>query len=246
MSTIRGTEQGMQSTGEGAFLSWLHGWYENLPHASLRDDIVGEDDPSRVAVLVVDLLVGFCSEGALASERVGALGPRAAAFLARAREGGVRHFLLAADAHPPDSPEFTAFPPHCIKGTREAEIIPELTALPFYPEMSTFRKGSLSVGQEPGFGEWQAAHPEVTSWIIVGDCTDLCVYHAATYLRLQANMRGDQVRIWVPADLVDTYDLSVDIAQKVGALPHDGDLMHRLFLYHMALNGIGVVGSIGE
>ena len=51
-----------------------------------------------------------------------------------------RHFLLAADAHPPGSLEFNAFPPHCLAGTREAEIIPELTSLPFAAEMVTISK----------------------------------------------------------------------------------------------------------
>ena len=36
----------------------------------------------------------------------------------------------------------------------------------------------------------------------------------------------------------------VETARQIGALPHDGDLLHRLFLYHMALNGIRVVREL--
>ncbi|NBR71997.1 MAG: rod shape-determining protein, partial [Proteobacteria bacterium] len=43
------------------------------------------------------------------------------------------------------------------------------------------------------------------------------------------------------SDLVDTYHLPVDIAGTVGAMPHDGDLMHATFLYHLRLNGIEVI-----
>jgi nicotinamidase-related amidase len=152
--------------------------------------------------------------------------------------------VLAMDAHPEDSPEFKAFPPHCIRGTREAETIPELTALPFYSETVSIRKGSLNVAHEGELAAWEAAHPEVRSWLIVGDCTDLCVYQAAMHFRLQANARGREAQVWVPALLVDTYDLPVRTARQLGGLPHDGDLMHRLFLYHMALNGISVVRDI--
>jgi hypothetical protein len=43
---------------------------------------------------------------------------------------------------------------------------------------------------------------------------------------------------------VDTYDMAVDIAKSIGAIPHDGDLLHAIFLYHMALNGVEVVAGI--
>jgi nicotinamidase-related amidase len=224
------------------FLNWLDGWYETLPSVPLAE-ITGED-AARVAVMSVDLLVGFCSEGALASPRVGALGPKAAAFLSSAWEAGIRHLILNEDSHPQESPEFAAFPPHCIRGTREAETIAELQALPFLDQAVRVPKGSLNVGLEPAFDAWRARFPEVTNWILVGDCTDLCVYQAAMHLRLAANTRGRDETVWVPASLVDTYDLPVEIAQSIGALPHDGDLMHRLFLYHMALNGIRVVRDI--
>ena len=37
-----------------------------------------------------------------------------------------RVFLVSSgDAHTPDDPEFQTFPPHCVKGTSGAEIIPE-------------------------------------------------------------------------------------------------------------------------
>lgn len=227
------------------FLNWLEGWYQSRAVVSLREELIpAAGSAEKVAVLVVDLLVGFCSEGPLASPRVGALGPKAAAFLTDAHDAGVRHFLLAADAHPPDSPEFNAFPPHCIAGTREAEIIPDLTSLPFASELVTVSKRSLAVGLEENFRRWQEAHPDVRTWIVVGDCTDLCVYNAAMHLRLHANASGSDVNVVVPANLVDTYDLPVETAQQLGALPHDAELLHRVFLYHLALNGVRVVQEI--
>lgn len=231
-------------SGSQAFLNWLDGWYVGLGEIPLDQVVKQCGGPEKVAVLVVDLLVGFCTEGALASPRVAALGPKAAEFLTAVRERGVRNVLVAADSHPENSPEFAAFPPHCIRGTREAEAIPELQSLPFWAETPTIEKGSLNFGHEAAFQEWQRAHPEVTGWILVGDCTDLCIYSAAMHLRLQANSQGLERHIWVPADLVDTYDLPVETAQQVGAMPHDGDLMHRVFLYHLALNGVNVVRRV--
>jgi hypothetical protein len=36
----------------------------------------------------------------------------------------------------------------------------------------------------------------------------------------------------------------VDVARRLGGLPHAGDLLHLIFLYHMALNGIEIVREV--
>ena len=53
-----------------------------------------------------------------------------------------------------------------------------------------------------------------------------------------------QRRVIVPADCVDTYDMPVETAAEIGAMPHDAELLHAIFLYHMALNGIVIVKTI--
>lgn len=229
---------------DAPFLRWLEQWHATLPSLSIsRDLIASAGGAERVGVVVVDLLVGFCSEGALASPRVGALGPGVARFLTALHDAGVRQFAVARDSHVPDAPEFAAFPPHCLRGTAEAEEIAEIQQLQFHAEIAQFPKNTLSVGLEPEFAEWLAARPELNTWVVVGDCTDLCVYQTAMQLRLDANRRGVQREVWVPGSLVDTFDLPVEVAEQVGALPHDGDLLHRIFLYHLALNGVRVAGE---
>jgi nicotinamidase/pyrazinamidase len=49
-------------------------------------------------------------------------------LLVDAARGG--RVLLVSDAclHAPDDPEFAQFPPHCVRGTEGAEIVPELLA----------------------------------------------------------------------------------------------------------------------
>jgi nicotinamidase-related amidase len=188
------------------------------------------------------MLIGFCSEGPLSSPRVGGLIPAIGDLLTRAHAAGVRDLVLTQDSHPADSPEFREFGPHCITGTREAETTPELLALPFAHEFTVIPKRSLSSAESTEFTAWLQARPHLRRVIVVGDCTDLCIYQAAMHLRLRANAAGDQsFEVVVPADCVETYDLPVETAARLGAMPHDGDLMHRLFLYHMALNGIQVV-----
>ena len=114
-----------------AFLDWLDGWFRRLPEAALQEAVIdAAGGPGQVALMGVDLLIGFCCEGPLASPRVGALVPRITDLFSRAHAAGVRQFVLTQDSHPPDAPEFREFGPHCIAGTREAETVPELLALP--------------------------------------------------------------------------------------------------------------------
>lgn len=84
----------------------------------------------------------------------------------------------------------------------------------------------------------------VTTIIVAGDCTDLCIFHAATGPRLWANASGRSVRHIVPANLVDTYHLPVDVAGTIGAMPPDGDPMRAAFPCHRHLNSIEVIRSI--
>jgi nicotinamidase-related amidase len=217
---------------------------EALPPMPLRQVIEEAGGPEGVACVSVDLLVGFCYEGPLSSPRVGALVPRVAAFLRRAHEAGIRDFVFTQDAHPEDSPEFADFGPHCIRGTREAETVSELRELPFADSIPVIEKRSLSSVIATEFQAWLDARPRVRRFVVVGDCTDLCIYQAAMHLKMRANADNLPYQVIVPERLVDTYDVPVEVAERLGILPHDGDLMHRLFSYHMALNGIRVVRDI--
>jgi nicotinamidase-related amidase len=230
------------SAESNPFLDWLARWEADLPSLEL-EAIVAE--PGRVALVTSDLVKGFCCEGPLASSRVASIIPAVVDLFRRAHELGVRHFLLTQDAHDPDAVEFSAYPPHCVAGTAESETIDELKRLPFSDLFTVFAKNSISSTIGTDLNAWLEAHPEVSTFIIVGDCTDICVYQLAIDLRLRANVLGQRdVRVIVPADAVQTYDMPVEMAGELGALPHDGDLLHSVFLYHMALNGIEVVAHV--
>ena len=230
------------SGGGKPFLDWLARWEEGLPEVKLEEIV---SDPARVALASVDLTNGFCCEGPLASPRVAGIIPATVRLFQRAYDLGVRHFLLPQDTHDADALEFLAYPPHAIGGTSESDTVDELKALPFSDSFRIIPKNSVSCDICTDLDPWLDAHPGVTTFIVVGDCTDICVYLMAMHLRLRANVLGaGDARVIIPADCVQTYDLSVEAAAQVGALPHDGDLLHSIFLYHMALNGVEVVAHL--
>lgn len=242
MDQSKGEAVKLQSSKTHTHPPWLATWLaqrEALPLGDLTTD------PSTLAIFSADMIVGFCNHGSLASERVGALAAPVADLFQRAHDQGVRQIVLLQDDHHPNTPEFNAYPPHCVRGTDEAETIAELQNLPFAGKYTIFEKNSLNPAIATGFDAWLDDHPAVTTAIVVGNCTDLCTYQLAMHLRMRANARNiTGYRVIVPADCVDTYDLSPETATETGAMAHPADFFHPVFLYHLALNGIEVVTSL--
>jgi hypothetical protein len=223
------------------FLEYLVDWQASLPAVSLADVCA---KPEKTAILSIDIINGFCYQGALSSPRVKAIINPIIDLLMHSWALGVRDILLCQDTHEPKAIEFGQFPPHCVRGTYEAEAVPEIKNLPFYESIKLLKKNSISSTIGTGLDDWIVDHPEKETFIVVGDCTDLCTYQLGMFLRLDANDRMLKRRVVAPANAIDTYDMPVEIARQIGALPHAGDLMHVLFLYHMALNGIEVVREL--
>ena len=234
------------TTSSQPFLAWLVDWYNNRPAMAWTELLDGaENTPAHVAVLAVDVTSGFCSDGPLSSERVGRIAEPIARLFQRAHDRGVRHFILPQDTHSEDAIEFRSFPAHCVRGTSESLTIPELDSLPFSDLFEVIEKDSISSSINTELDAWLDSHPEVTTFLIVGDCTDLCVYQLAMHLRLRANaLNLRDTRVILPVNGVDTFDIPVDVAQEIGAMPHHGDLMHLIFLFSMAQNGIEIVSEV--
>lgn len=229
------------TTLQREFVDYLQQWMEDLPHAELAEMF---PLPENCAIISVDVINGFCALGPLSSPRVKNIIDPIKDLFNLAWNSGIQKILLIQDTHDPDAVEFGSYPPHCIRGSAEAETVQEFQELPYFSQMTVLEKNSIHSGINTGLNEWMADNPEITDFIVVGDCTDLCVYQLAMQLRLEANARQLTRRVVIPANCVDTYDLSVAAAAKTGAMPHDADLLHAIFLYHMALNGILIVHSL--
>ena len=171
------------------------------------------------AILVVDLVNGFCSRGALASPRLAAVVAPVRAYLeAETAAGAVPIFL--ADTHEPDDPEFAMFPPHCVKGSGEEEIVTDLA--PLAAAATVVRKRRFSGFSGTGLeGLLASLAPDVVD--VVGVCTDICVLHTV------AGLCDRDYAVVVPRSLVATFD----------APGHDAVEAERFALAHMS----GVLGA---
>jgi nicotinamidase-related amidase len=219
--------------------AFIQEWIDTLSPASLAELV---PDPSRAAFFSSDLINGFVHFGPLASPRVLGVVEPVVSLFQRGWEYGIRHFVLTQDTHDPETPEFSAYPAHALRGDEESSTIPELASLPFAEHMTIIEKNSLSPAIETTFNDWWDAHPDLNRAIVVGDCTDLCVYQLAMQLRMRANALNLQdFEVIVPVDTVQTFDIPE--GGPTGTA-HPGDFFHHVFLYHMMSNRIRIVRSI--
>jgi nicotinamidase/pyrazinamidase len=148
-------------------------------------------------VIVVDTLRGFLEAGYPLY-----CGPAARSVIApihrlldRERAAGSA-IIYVADRHATDDKEFHVFPPHCIAGTAESDVSPELAPHP----------GDAVIGKTrySGFFGTQLAQRlrdlAPTRLIVVGVCTDICVLHTV------ADARSRDYAVEVPVDCVASFD----------------------------------------
>lgn len=231
-------------TRAGAFLDYLEEWEDDLLPLPLENLIREAGGAEHVGIFCVDVINGFCTEGPLASRRVAQIISPIADLFRNLYAAGVEHFVLTHDAHDLAAAEFIDYPPHCIRGTHESQIVPELLELPFASRYHIIPKNSISSSAGTTLDAWLDAHPEVTHRIVVGDCTDICTYQLAMHLKVRANAANRIDPVIVPMDCVDTYDIPVDLAEEQGIPAHPADILHTVFLYNMERNGVRVVRCI--
>ena len=147
-------------------------------------------------VLVIDLVRGFCEEGypLYVGPTIHEIIPRIRELLEQERAKG-SHIIFLCDNHAPDDAEFQMFPPHCIRGTEEAEIIPELRE--FATEVIPKTRFSAFYGTDL---EQRLEELRPDKIIVTGVCTNICVQYTV------ADARDRDYGVEVPADCVTTFD----------------------------------------
>lgn len=147
-------------------------------------------------VLVLDMLRGFLEPGhpLYCGDEARAIIPRVRDLLELAQVAGSK-VIFVADTHDPDDREFEVFPPHCIRGTDETEVIPELR--PFASEIIPKTRYSAFFGTPL---EQRLRDLAPGRLIIVGVCTDICVLHTT------ADARDRDYAVEIPSECVASFN----------------------------------------
>lgn len=156
------------------------------------------------------------------------------------------------DTHYPHKPE-PPYPPHCLIGSGEEDIIPALEWLENEPNFTARRKycidgyvGSMDEDGSNALARWIKEN-EVNVVLTIGICTDVCVFDFAS-----SALSARNIDLLPPLqDVVlyskgcATYDLPIEEARhKEGVLSHPQDVMHYMGLYMLKGRGARIVQNV--
>lgn len=158
----------------------------------------------KIGLIIVDMINGFVKEGVLADPSIGNIieeNVKIANYFLESNDP----IIAFRDVHSVNSEEFKSFPPHCIEGTSEVELVDELKEIS--NDFVIIDKNSTSGMFAPGFLEYINNMKELTEIVITGCCTDICVLNLAIPLKNFFNQVNKNIDIVVPMNAVDTYHI---------------------------------------
>jgi len=137
---------------------------------------------TQKAFLVIDMLNDFIKpDGALyIGEAAQEVTKRIQTIISSARQEGIP-IIYICDNHRPDDAEFNMFKPHCIRGTRGAKIVEELSPGPedyIIPK----RRYSAFFGTDL---DATLREMGISELVLVGVCTNICVLYTAVDARMR-------------------------------------------------------------
>lgn len=194
---------------------------------NLTIDNINNYDLSKTGLFIVDMNNGFAKEGPLSSPRVKDLISPISKF-ATDLSSKINTIVAFTDTHNKDAVELKSYPTHCLRGDKESQVVDELLHI---KNMEILEKNSTN-----GFFVLDMEkYKDLDNFIVVGCCTDICVYQFVLTLKTYFNQNNLDKKILVPMNLVETYHID-------GI--HNANISNTVFLNSMIQNGINVVKEI--
>ena len=182
---------------------------------------------SKTILFIVDMNNGFAKEGLLYSPRVENLIKPIENF-SKHICSDLNRIIAFTDSHDENSIELLNYPTHCLKNSVESDIVDEIKDIKNLEIIQKNSTNGFFVLNDIDFDD-------IDNIIIVGDCTDICIYQLSITLKSYFNQNNINKNIIVPMNLVDTYNIDN---------VHNAELLNIVFLNSMIQNGINVVKEI--
>lgn len=183
----------------------------------------------RELLITIDMVNGFVKEGPLAAPSIMRIVPRQIELLDEASKDDKTGIVFVRDSHPIDAVEFKTYGPHCIKGTKETEVIDELKK---YEDIGlTYFKNSTNLMYATFFFEDLIKLYKLERVRLMGCLSEVCVENGAIGLRTFFDAINKDVEVCVHEDAIDTFDAPL----------HNADLRNKEALNKMEANGVKVL-----
>lgn len=180
-----------------------------------------KDEEVEKVLYNIDMNNGFVNFGAMANPKYNELVPEQLKLIEKIRkEKGIVNFIL--EGHDKDALEFKSYPEHCVLGTPEAELIPELIGEQKKANTYTFYKNCINGMLNLEVGEQLKRLKNLREIIYSGVCADLCVMDFARTNARFLDEINKEAKLFVVKDTIDTFNAPghnreewIDIACKI-------------------------------
>ena len=184
----------------------------------------------RELLITIDMVNGFVKEGSLAAPSIMRVVPRQIELLKEAEIDDKTGIAFIRDSHPENAVEFKTYGPHCIRGTKETEVIDELKE--FEKNGYSYFKNSTNLIFAPGLKQDLIRLYNLERIRLMGCLSEVCVENGAIGLRTFLDQMNKDIEVCVHADAIDTFN----------APGHDADIVTDMATARMQANGIKILG----
>lgn len=157
-------------------------------------------------LIVVDMVNGFVTQGDLHDEQIGKVVERQLELIKEAKEKD-NLIIFIKDTHEENSTEHKRFQgaKHCIRGTKEEELIPTFVPLEKERDTISIEKNSTSFMEAPKFRKLIEEATNINEVDVVGCCSDICVVNGTMGLANYMDQWNRDVTIRVHEDAIATF-----------------------------------------
>lgn len=173
----------------------------------------------KEVLIIVDMVNGFIHEGPLADKDINKITPHIIAQIKKCIDKRIP-IIAFVDSHTPDAEEFKTYPVHCLAGSSQSKIIPELQ--PFAKHFTIIPKNTTNGFKTKRFQEIALKH-KFDKVTVVGCCTDICVEDFVTTFAKFNQISKYDTQIVVPSNCVATFN-----SPTHNALKHHNAALERM------------------
>ena len=162
-------------------------------------------------LVVVDMVNGFVNFGNLADVKINKIVPKVESLIKKAIQDECK-IVAFCDSHKENDVEFETYPEHCLEGSLESELIPELK---IYESFMQVIKKSTTDGFVTEEFKKIIENNIFDNVTVCGCCTDICVQNFCNSLNNYFKENNISTKILVESDAVDTFDAPNHNAENV-------------------------------
>jgi len=178
-------------------------------------------------LVVIDMVNGFVNEGSLADKKINKITPNIIQLIESAKEKGIK-IVAFKDCHTMEDKEFEVFPPHCLKGSSESDLIPELKK--YEDDMIMIEKNTTNGFETDEFADI-IDKESFDKVVVCGCCTDICVNAFVTSYVNYNKENNLNTKLVVVEDACYTFD----------GKDHNAEEMHKESIRNMEEQGAKIV-----